>query len=198
MYVFHMSRSHIRHLAYSGICLSLCLVLPFLTGQIPQIGSALCPMHLPVLLAGYLCGPWWAASVGAIAPLLRYALFGMPPIFPTGLAMCFELLTYGLISGLLYQRLPKKTVNIYTSLIAAMLSGRIIWGCAQVILLGLSGSAFSWSAFLAGAFANAIPGIVVQIIFLPMLVLSLQKTGAIPAPALKYSYRRDSRVTKRI
>ena len=96
----------IRRMVTTAVCLALCMVLPFLTGQIPQIGSALSPMHIPVLLAGFLCGPWWAMAVGAVAPLLRFALFGMPPIFPTGVAMCFELAAYGLVSGLLYARLP--------------------------------------------------------------------------------------------
>ena len=56
----------IRNLVYSAACLALCLVLPFLTGQIPQVGSMLCPMHIPVLLAGFLCGPWWAMAVGLV------------------------------------------------------------------------------------------------------------------------------------
>ncbi len=92
----------IRKLTRAAICLALCMVLPFLTGQIPQIGSALSPMHIPVLLGGFLCGPGWAAAVGFVAPLLRFVLFGMPPIFPTGLAMSVELMVYGLVSGLLY------------------------------------------------------------------------------------------------
>ena len=81
----------IRQLVFSAVCLALCMVLPFLTGQIPEIGGMLCPMHLPVLLCGLLCSPLWAAAVGFIAPLLRFVLFGMPPLMPTGLAMCFEL-----------------------------------------------------------------------------------------------------------
>ena len=93
-------KDSIRRLAWSAMCLALCMVLPFLTGQIPQIGSMLSPMHIPVFLAGFLCGPWWAGAVGAVAPLLRNALFGMPP-FPTAFGMCAELLTYGLVSGLL-------------------------------------------------------------------------------------------------
>ena len=118
----------LRKLTRAAICLALCMVLPFLTGQIPQIGSALSPMHIPVLLGGFLCGPVWAAAVGFIAPLLRFALFGMPPIFPTGLAMSFELMVYGLVSGGLYACLPKRTGSIYASLLAAMLAGRIVWG----------------------------------------------------------------------
>ena len=178
MYVVSENKAHIRHLTYAAICLALCLVLPFLTGQIPQIGSALCPMHLPVLLAGFICGPWWAAAVGLVAPLLRHLIFGMPPIL-TAIAMAFELLTYGIISGLLYRLLPKKTGYIYLSLIGAMIVGRVVWGVVQVIILGLSGSPFTWAAFWAGAIANAIPGIIVQLVLIPLLVMALKKARII-------------------
>lgn len=169
--------SAILRMAYAAVCLALCMVLPFLTGQIPQIGSALSPMHIPVLLAGFLCGPWWAAAVGAVAPLLRFALFGMPPLFPTGTAMCFELAAYGLVSGILCRKLPKKAVNVYLALIAAMLAGRLVWGIVMVVLMGLSGSAFTWAAFMAGAFVNAVPGIIVHILLIPIIVLALRKAG---------------------
>lgn len=171
--------SPILRMAYAAVCLALCMVLPFLTGQIPQIGSALSPMHIPVLLAGFLCGPWWAAAVGAVAPLLRFALFGMPPIFPTGVAMCFELAGYGLVSGLLYRKLPKKAVNVYVSLLAAMLAGRVIWGIVRVLLSGVAGEPFTWAAFMAGAFVNAVPGIIVHIALIPVIVLALRRAGVI-------------------
>ena len=173
------SNPAIRRMVSAAVCLALCMVLPFLTGQIPQVGSALCPMHVPVLLAGFLCGPWWAMAVGAVAPLLRFALFGMPPVFPTGGAMCFELAAYGLLSGVLYARLPKKTANIYVSLLAAMLAGRVVWGIVRVVLSGVAGEPFTWAAFVAGAFVNAIPGIVVHILLIPVIVLALRKAGYI-------------------
>ena len=169
----------IRRMVSAAVCLALCMVLPFLTGQIPQVGSALCPMHIPVLLAGFLCGPWWAMAVGAVAPLLRFALFGMPPIFPTGAAMCFELAAYGLVSGLLYARLPKKTANVYVSLLAAMLAGRVVWGIVRVALSGVAGEPFTWAAFMAGAFVNAVPGIIVHILLIPVIVMALRKAGLI-------------------
>ena len=174
MSVAPLNKSPVRTLTYSAICLALALVLPFLTGQIPQIGSALCPMHLPVLLAGFLCGPWWAAAVGFVAPLLRHAMFSMPPLL-TAIAMAFELCTYGLVSGLLWRKSSKNVTNIYLSLIIAMVVGRLVWGAAQVVILGLSDSAFSWAAFWAGAIANAVPGIIVQLILIPILVLALRK-----------------------
>lgn len=172
-----MRENTVKKMVLAAVCLALCLALPFLTGQIPQIGSALCPMHIPVLLAGFLCGPWWAMAVGAVAPLLRFALFGMPPVFPTGTAMCFELAAYGLVCGLLYARLPKKTAGIYASLVGAMLAGRIVWGVVMAVISGVTSSAFTWTAFLAGAFFNAIPGIVVQILLIPVVVMALKKAG---------------------
>lgn len=171
-------RNSIRDLVFAAVCLALCMVLPFLTGQLPQIGSALSPMHIPVLLAGFLCGPWWAMAVGAVAPLLRHAALGMPPLI-TAVAMSFELAAYGLFSGLLYARLPKKTVNIYVSLIAAMVLGRVVWGAAMLVISGVTGSAFTWAAFLAGALLNAIPGIIVHILLIPVIVMALRKAGLI-------------------
>lgn len=168
-------RAHLRKLTYAALCLALCMVLPFLTGQIREIGNMLCPMHIPVFLAGFLCGPWFGLAVGAVAPLLRFFLFGMPVLFPYGLAMCFELGAYGLVSGLLYRRLPRKPSSLYISLVAAMLAGRSIWGIVMVFLSGVSGSPFTWAAFLAGALTNAIPGIIIQLLLLPVLVLALQR-----------------------
>jgi len=89
--------------------------------------------------------------------------------------MCFELATYGLISGMLYAKLPRKTVNIYVSLVLAMLVGRVVWGVVSFILLGISGSGFTWSAFLAGAFTSAVPGIILHIVLIPVLVMALER-----------------------
>ncbi len=166
-----------KRLVFAAVCLALCMVLPFLTGQIPRIGKALCPMHIPVLLCGFIAGPWYAALVGIIAPLLRFAMFGMPVIFPTGIAMCFELAAYGALSGLLYDMLPKKPWSIYTSLVLAMLGGRVIWGIASALLLSGTDSPFTFAAFIAGGFTNAIPGIIVQIVFIPIIVMALERSG---------------------
>ena len=170
----------LRHLVYAAVCLALCMLLPFLTGQIPQIGSALSPMHIPVLLAGFLCGPGWAMAVGFVAPMLRHVWLGMPPLI-TAIAMSFELAAYGLFSGLLYRLLPKKTVNIYVSLIGAMILGRIVWGITMVVISGVSGSAFTWSAFIAGALLNAVPGIILHIVLIPILVMALKRAKVLDA-----------------
>lgn len=165
----------IRKLTFSALYLALALVLPFITGQIPEIGAMLSPMHIPVLLCGFVCGWQWGLAVGLIAPMLRSVLFGMPTMYPTAIAMTFELAVYGAVSGILYKLLPRKTWSIYVSLILAMIAGRIVWGAARFVLAGLSHSEFPMSAFLAGAVLNAIPGIILHIVLIPILVMVLEK-----------------------
>ena len=167
----------IRKLTFSAVFLALAMVLPFLTGQIPEIGSMLCPMHIPALLCGFLCGWPWGLAVGFLAPLLRSAVFGIPVLIPNGVAMAFELAVYGAVSGLLYRALPRKNWSVYIALVAAMIAGRIVWGAARLVLAGLSGNSFTWALFLAGAFTNAVPGIILHIVLVPVLVLALSRAG---------------------
>ena len=164
----------VKKLVYSAMCLALCLVLPFLTGQIPEVGAMLLPMHLPVLLCGFLCGGGWGALVGFTAPLLRHLIFSMPPM-PGCISMAFELAAYGLLVGLLYKRLGKSMKSLYISLLSAMVLGRLVWGAAQMLIMGLNGGSFPLSAFVAGAVTSAIPGIVLQLVLVPLLVRALEK-----------------------
>ena len=171
----------VMKLSYSALCLALALVLPFLfTGNVPDIAKQLSPMHIPVMLCGFLCGWPYGLVVGAVAPLLRFAIFGMPVILPGGVAMAFELAVYGFICGLLYRVFPKKIPYIYVTLIISMICGRIVWGIARFALAGLMNSDFPMSAFIAGAVTKAIPGIILHIILIPLIVIALKKAKLIP------------------
>ena len=172
----------IKNMVLAALMLALAYILPNFTGNIPQIGSMLLPMHLPTILCGFLCGGPWGAAVGFLAPLMRSLILTRPPMFPTAVAMAFELATYGFVSGFLYRRLPKTLLGIYTALIAAMLCGRVVWGVVTAILL-FSGEGFTFAAFIAGAFTNAIPGIILQLVAIPVVVLALQKARLIAQPA---------------
>ena len=167
----------VRRLVYAALYLAIAMALPFVTGQIPEIGSMLCPMHIPVLLCGFLCGWPWGLAVGFIAPLLRSVLFGMPALFPSAVAMAFELMVYGGMSGFLYGRLPKKPWNTYAVLIVSMIAGRVVWGAARLVLSGVTGVPFTWALFLAGAVTQALPGIVLHLILIPLLVNAMEKAG---------------------
>ena len=176
-----MKKTNVKQLVLAALFLALALVLPFLTGQIPEIGSMLCPMHIPALLCGFFCGWPWGLAVGLIAPVLRSLIFGMPPMFPVAVCMSAELATYGAMAGLLYARLPRSKSSVYISLLTAMAAGRLVWGAARFLCAGLDVSAFGLGAFWAGAVTTAIPGIVVQILLVPVLVMTLKKY----APAAK-------------
>ena len=169
-----------RKLTLSAMFMALGIILPMVTGHIQQIGNMLLPMHIPVFLCGLICGWQYGLVVGAVLPLMRSVLFGMPPLYPVAIAMTFELAVYGAVSGALYQHSRWQCViSLYRSMLAAMLAGRIVWGIAEIILLGMAGNAFTWQAFIAVAFLNAIPGIIVQLTLIPTLMVALHKTGLV-------------------
>ncbi|MDE6744505.1 MAG: ECF transporter S component [Lachnospiraceae bacterium] len=170
----------IINLTLAAMFMAIGLVLPFLTGQIKQIGSMLLPMHIPVFLCGLICGWQYGLIVGFILPILRSMVFGMPILFPTGIAMAFELATYGAVIGWLYSHSRWQCViALYRCMIMAMLAGRLVWGVVQVLLLGINGNGFTWQMFIAGAFLNAIPGIILQLILIPAIMVALNRTGLV-------------------
>ena len=170
-----MHRNQIRRLTLTAMFIALGYLLPFLTGQIPQFGTMLSPMHIPALLCGFVCGWQYGLVAGAIMPLLRSATLGMPYIFPNAVAMAFELAAYGCAAGLLYRALPKKIDFVYVALVLSMLIGRAVWGLASAVLMMGTENVFTTQAFLAGAFVNAWPGIVLHILVIPPVVLGLRR-----------------------
>ena len=166
-----------KRMVLAAMFLALALLLPFLTLQLGQLGQAFLPMHLPVLLCGFICGGPWGLAVGFIAPLLRSVIFGMPPMLPTAVAMAFELAAYGLLAGLFYKLFPKRIGYIYAALILAMIGGRVVWSLVSFALYGIQGTAFTWEMLVGGAVVNALPGIAIQIVLIPLIMIALQLTG---------------------
>ena len=159
-------------MARSALLLSIGIVLPFLTGQLQQVGNMLLPMHIPVILCGLICGWRYGAAVGFIMPVMRSMLFGMPVMYPNAIAMAFELATYGAVVGFLYERSRWHCLKaLYRCMLIAMLAGRLVWGSMLMILLGFE--SFTIQAFIAGAFINAVPGIIAQLIIIPAIMVAL-------------------------
>lgn len=163
----------IKKVVYSGFFIALALTLPMITGHIPEIGSMLSPMHIPVLLCGFICGPKYGALVGFASPLLKTAIFHMPPLYPVSMAMSIELLVYGLVCGLIYNK--KSIKNIYFSLLISMVSGRVIYGTLMSVMLGVSGGTYTFNAFITGTVIGSLPGIILQILIVPVIVLIVDK-----------------------
>lgn len=166
-----MKNKSLKHIVLSALFLSIGIVLPLFTMQIKEIGDSLLPMHLPVLLCGFLCNKKYGFAVGFILPFMRSLLFSMPPLYPNAVWMALELCAYGFISGFVYDLFKNKNIkSLYIALFSAMLGGRIVWGISKALLLGLNGKVFTFAAFISGGIIDAVPGIIIQLILIPLIV----------------------------
>ena len=176
-----MKHASLKNLVLSALFLAIGLVLPFFIGQIPAIGKMLLPMHIPVLLCGLICGWQWGLGVGFVLPLLRSVLFSFPAMYPNAVGMAVELAVYGAVIGYLYAHSKWQCVKaLYKCLIPAMIAGRLVWGAVMIVLMGLGGSMFTWELFLGGAVLNALPGIALQLILIPVVMVLLDRTKLVP------------------
>ena len=172
--------SSVKQACITAVCIALCYVLPLAFHGL-GLGSVLSPMHIPVLLCGMACGGLYGIFCGVAGPILSSVQSGMPTA--TGLIfMVPELAVYGLAAGLCmkYIRTGKLAVDLYISLAAAMLLGRVAGGIASACFYAGIGEAFAVAAWAASYFVSALPGIITHLILIPLLVATLMKAGVIP------------------
>lgn len=171
-----------RNIVLTGLCVALGVVLPMAFHWFPNAGSVLLPMHLPVLLCGLITGWQYGLVAGLLTPAISSLLTGMPPAAYLPSMVC-ELAVYGLIAGLCIKLIPavKNALHIYGSLIAAMLAGRIVYGAVNAMIF--RAGAYSMQLWLTASFVTALPGIIIQLIVIPAVILTLQKARVI-APAV--------------
>lgn len=168
-----MEETRTRKIIFTALCIAIGLILPRMVNMIPIAypGAVLLPMHIPVLVCGYLCGWRYGLVSGLILPLLASALTTMPPIFPTAVSMSLELAAYGFLTGWLYQITKGR---IFVSLIGAMLGGRLVMGIANILLYSVGDNPYGLGLFISGAFVTALPGIIIQLIIIPILIQSFK------------------------
>lgn len=175
-----MKKMNIRDITLSAMFIALGLILPLFTGQIPKIGSMMLPMHIPVLLCGLICGWKYGMTVGFITPILRSFTFGRPVLFPSAVAMAFELATYGFVIGYIFSKVKYRCIyTLIFSLSISMVCGRVIWAIVSFLFYNLQGNSFTWQIFVSGAFVSAIPGIILQFVLIPSVMILLSKAGFI-------------------
>ncbi len=161
-----------KHLIITALCMALGVVLPMAFHMIPNAGSVMLPMHIPVLLCGLVCGPVLGLICGIFTPILSSLITGMPgPAYLP--SMICELAVYGLLAGVMIKliKTEKPLVNLYASLITAMIGGRIVYGLMNALRAGT----YSIQMWLTASFVTALPGIILQLLLLPAVVYALQK-----------------------
>lgn len=175
--------SRVKKLCVCAICIALCYVLPVVLHPV-GLGNLLSPMHIPVLLCGLICGMPYGVFCGIAGPILSSILSGMPPVNML-FTMIPELIAYGLFTGLLMKvvRTGKLLPDIYISLTAAMVLGRIIGGIAKAIYIAVmaTGADFGFGIWVSSYFVGTFPGIIVHLILVPALVGILTRVKLIPA-----------------
>ena len=172
--------STVKKSIITAVCIALCVVLPQAFHAIPNAGSIYCPMHIPVLLCGLICGWQYGLLCGIAGPLVSALITGMPPaaVLP---GMLVECAAYGALTGLMMQLVHTKKVypDLYISLLVAMLGGRIISGIAKALIF--SAGSYSMTAWVTGSFVTSLPGIIVHLVLIPSIVYALMKAKLIPA-----------------
>jgi thiamine transporter ThiT len=170
--------THVKKMTLAAVCIALCVVLPIAFHTIPNGGSVFLPMHIPVLICGMICGWPYGLLCGLMGPLLSSLLTGMPPaaMLP---AMMVECGVYGMVTGLVlkYVRTQKLYADLYIALVAAMLAGRVVSGVAKALIFS---PGMALSAWVTASFVTALPGILIQLVLLPMVVSTLMKARVIP------------------
>lgn len=167
-----------KRMILSALLVAMGVVLPMAFHSIPNAGSVFLPMHIPVLLCGLICGWPYGLACGVLAPLLSSLMTGMPPaaILP---GMLCELAVYGLVSGLLLKVIHTQhtIVDLYASLLGAMISGRLVAGVLNALIF--RAGSYSLAMWTTASFVTALPGIAIQLVLIPLLVMALQRAGLI-------------------
>ncbi|MDU1538077.1 MAG: ECF transporter S component [Paeniclostridium sordellii] len=164
-----------KKIVLSAIFIAFGIIMPMIFHTVNLAGTIFLPVHIPVLIAGFLLGPTFGALVGIITPILSGLMTGMPPIIPMMPIMTFELCAYGFLTGILFD----KTQNIYLSLITAMIGGRLFAVVGAFLVSLTIALQVSHLIFIFGNISKAIPGILIQLIFIPILIKYLEKNHEI-------------------
>jgi predicted membrane protein len=173
-----MKNTKIFKLIISSLCIAVGIVLPIAFHTIPNAGSMFLPMHIPVLLCGFICGPFYGLACGILAPLLSFLLTGMPPVAFLPSMLC-ELAVYGVAAGILFKVVKTKNrqLNTYISLVGAMLCGRLVGGILNAFIF--SAGKYTMQIWLTSSFVTSLPGIIAQLVFIPIIIFALQKAKLI-------------------
>ena len=171
--------SYVKLSVITALCIALCVVLPMAFHAIPGAAFSIIPMHIPVLLCGLIAGWRFGLLAGIAGPLVSFLITGMPPTFVLP-GMMLELGVYGLAAGLLMFFINTKKIypDLYISLVGAMLVGRVVAGIANALIF--SRGEFTIQAWMGAYFITSFPGMIIQLAFLPSLVIALESAGLIP------------------
>jgi len=161
-----------KEIVLSGLLLATGIILPMLFHMFGMTGPIALPMHIPVLIGGFLLSPQLALLLGIITPVISGLLTGMPIMFPMGIIMAVELGIYGLTASLMTAKLKLPSIP---ALIISMIAGRVAAGLTVAVLVQLFGIKMNPVMYVKGAIVTGMPGIIIQLVFIPSLIYAINK-----------------------
>ncbi|MBN2260265.1 MAG: ECF transporter S component [Clostridiales bacterium] len=164
-------RKKTRDIILGSVLLALAVIIPYIFHTSGINGAVFLPMHIPVLIGGFFLSPAIAGLVGALSPILNSLISGMPVMYPIGVVMVFELAVYGISTAML-----SKKFNVYNSLIIGMVLGRLSAAGVVYVLQSFFGLKMNYLIYIKGAVISGIPGIVIQLLLIPVIVKALKKS----------------------
>ena len=173
-----MKMSYVKKIVFTAVCVALCVVLPMAFHSVQNAGTIFLPMHIPVLLCGLMCGWPFGFVCGLMGPALSCLLTSMPPaaMLPS---MMVECAAYGCVTGLMMCWVHTKhpVADLYISMVTAMIVGRVLSGLAKSLIFSPGTAPFAWvtTSLVAG-----IPGIIIQLLLIPLVVFSLTRAKLLP------------------
>ncbi len=173
-----MKITYTKRIVLTAACIALCVVLPMAFHAFPNGGSVFLPMHIPVLLCGLMCSWPFGFLCGLLGPLLSSLITGMPPaaFLPP---MMVECAVYGAVTGLmmLLVRTRHSFLDLYISMLTAMIAGRVVAGLAKALIFTPGVSPFAW---VTTSLVEGIPGIAIQLVLIPLVVSALIRAKLLP------------------
>lgn len=165
-------KNYVKRLVIAGLLLAIGVIIPYIFHTTGIPGTVFLPMHIPVLLGGFLLPPHLAMLLGMLTPLLNSFISGMPVLFPMAIIMVFELGFYGLIASLLYRKLKAPA---FITLILSMIAGRMMAGVTVFVLAAFFALKLDPMTFIIGATTTGLPGIIIQLFLVPILIHAITK-----------------------
>ncbi|MDR7856544.1 ECF transporter S component [Tissierella sp.] len=165
-------RNNVKRLVIAGLLLAIGIIVPTIFHSAGLPGQTFLPMHIPVLIGGFLLPPHLALLLGMLTPILNSLITGMPALFPMAVIMIFELGIYGLVASVMYRQLRVPSI---ISLIVSMIAGRVMVGVVVFVLAAFFSIQLDPMTFIIGGVTTGLPGIIIQLVLIPTLIYSIVK-----------------------
>ena len=165
-----MTNNELRQIPLTALFAATAVILPQFF-HLVGLGPTFLPMFLPIMLGSFLLTWKFALVLAILPPLVSFAITGMPPLVPPILpVMLVELIIISLIISIFSIHLKK---TYWLALPVAIISDRLILFLIVSWIAPMLG--YNHPVFTIALVGSGIPGIIMQIIVIPLALKLIQQ-----------------------